>query len=253
MIAPVALLGSGATPFITTTAANNSIQNEQIDYQAPSQGNTIDQLSQYLEPVVFDTTNNKDECPICLDVLHQTSGAATSTVVRMKKCRHCFHKDCIVKMFQSQHNRCPTCRELIDGDGLGQGPSGRMTITFISGKNCPGFEYDCNGVIEIYYSMPSGIQTSYMENPGQNYFGTSRKAYLPHNESGRKLLARLKFAFTHGLVFRIGTSLTTGTANEITWASIHHKTSLNAGAHGYPDDQYLTNCNDALDALHVPK
>ena len=160
MIAPVALLGSGATPFITTTAANNSIQNEQIDYQAPSQGNTIDQLSQYLEPVVFDSTlnngnnqagNDRDECPICLDVLHQTSGAATSTVVRMKKCRHCFHKDCIVKMFQSQHNRCPTCRELIDGDGLGQGPSGSMTTTLISGTNCPGFEYDCNGVIEIYY------------------------------------------------------------------------------------------------------
>ena len=105
--------------------------------------------------------------------------------------------------------------------------------------------------------MPSGIQTSYMENPGelynrrnyyvikfsscmciititvctlhlsddlislslfpsllgQNYSGTSRKAYLPHNESGRKLLARLKFAFTHGLVFRIGSSLTTGKFN----------------------------------------
>jgi hypothetical protein len=176
MIAPVALLGSGATSFMTTTAANISTQNEHIDYQAPSQGNTIDQLSQYLEPVVFDIKNNKpnessignnatvnnwnnqagkendwDECPICLDVLHQTPRAATSTVVRLKKCRHCFHKDCIVKMFQSQHNKCPTCRELIDDDGFGQGPSGSMTITLISGTICPGFEYDCNGVIEIYY------------------------------------------------------------------------------------------------------
>ena len=47
--------------------------------------------------------------------------------------------------------------------------------------------------------------------------------------------------------------LKTGITNQITWASIHHKTSLKGGAHGYPDDQYLTNCNDALDALHVPK
>jgi hypothetical protein len=176
IIASVALLGSVATSFTTTTAANTSIENEQIDYQAPTQGNNIDQLSQYLEPVVFDIKSNKpnessignnatvndgnnqagkendwDECPICLDVLHQTSGAARSTVVRLKKCRHCFHKDCIVKMFQSQHNKCPICRDLIEGDGFGQGPSGSMTITLNSGNICPGFEYDCNGVIEIYY------------------------------------------------------------------------------------------------------
>ncbi|MGK3760654.1 MAG: deltex-like protein [Bacillariaceae sp.] len=172
MIPPVALLGSGATSCITTATAT-SVQNEQINYQAPSQSSTIDHLSQYLEPVVFDIKNNEssignnnatvnngnqagkendwDECPICLDVLHQTSGAVTSTVVRLKKCRHCFHKDCIVNMFQSQHNKCPTCREPIDGEGFGQGPSGSMTITLISGTICPGFEYDCNGVIEIYY------------------------------------------------------------------------------------------------------
>lgn len=54
------------------------------------------------------------------------------------------------------------------------------------------------------------------------------------------------------LTFTVGTSLTTGVADSCTWASIHHKTSLSEGAHGYPDSNYFCNCNAELDTLGVP-
>ena len=61
--------------------------------------------------------------------------------------------------------------------------------------------------------------------------------------------------FSHSilsLTFTVGTSLTTGVPNSCTWASIHHKTSLSRGAHGYPDPNYFRNCNVELDMLGVP-
>lgn len=40
----------------------------------------------------------------------------------------------------------------------------------------------------------------------------------------------------------------------MTWGSIHHKTSQNGGvaSHGYPDDQYISNCNKELNAAGIP-
>ena len=75
---------------------------------------------------------------------------------------------------------------------------------------------------------------------------------MPDNDEGRNLLKRLKYAFTHGLTFTIGTSLTTGQSNVVTWSSIHHKTNLRGGAHGFPDPSYISNANEELDALGVP-
>jgi deltex-like protein len=106
--------------------------------------------------------------------------------------------------------------------------------------------------ITITYEIPSGTQLLYHENPGTCYTGTTRVAYLPDSPEGRQLLTRLKYAWTHGLIFRVGTSLTTGAHNVVTWASIHHKTSLSKSAHGFPDPNYFDNCNGALDALFVP-
>ena len=106
-------------------------------------------------------------------------------------------------------------------------------------------------------------------------------AYLPNNADGQDLLKRLKFAFMHGLSFTVGTSFTTGMADQCTvsvesgrldssnaelfgphstfigwakWASIHHKTSPTGGSqgHGYPDPDYFDNCNGELDSLGVP-
>jgi Deltex C-terminal domain len=119
---------------------------------------------------------------------------------------------------------------------------------------CPGF-FPANTVttIQITYSIPSGTQKSYHYHPGTRYSGTSRTAYLPNNIEGRHLLSRLKYAFTHGLTFVIGTSLTTHQPNCVVWSSIHHKTSLSGGAHGFPDASYIDNTNESLDSLNVPE
>jgi deltex len=89
--------------------------------------------------------------------------------------------------------------------------------------------------------------------PGHAFEGATRIAYIPNNVDGRKLLKRLEYAFSHGLTFTIGTSLSSGKVNVVTWASIHHKTSVSHGPHGFPDPGYFYNCNEELDALGVPK
>lgn len=255
MAGPVAALPATRVAQGISIQASAPYQDETLYYDAdPSSsiGNTANQYSKYLEIVLIGKEEGKEEeCPICLESIVPTSEGDTTDVVCIKKCQHRFHKHCIMDMFES-HNKCPTCREPV-GEPRGQGPSGSMNIGINHSIRCKGFEHNSDGVIELHYKFQRGVQLAFMENPGQYYSGTSRIAYLPHNESGRKLLARLKFAFIHGLTFRVGTSLTTGTPNQITWTSIHHKTNLNYGVHGYPDPQYFTNCNASLDAHRVPK
>ena len=94
---------------------------------------------------------------------------------------------------------------------------------------------------------------SYHPNPGRAYAGTTRTAYLPDTREGRRLLSRLQGAFRHGLCFAIGTSLTSGKSNVITWVSIPHKSAVSGGVrcHAFPDRLYFVNCHAALDALKV--
>lgn len=54
-------------------------------------------------------------------------------------------------------------------------------------------------------------------------------------------LKRLEYAFSHGLTFSVGTSLTTGQDNTVIWGSIHHKTSTTPGPHGFPDPNFFAN------------
>jgi hypothetical protein len=79
-----------------------------------------------------------------------------------------------------------------------------------------------------------------------------RLAYLPNNHEGRRLLRRLEYAFKHGLTFDVGTSVTHHMSNVVIWTSIHHRTSRTQGPYGYPAENYLGACNDALTALGVP-
>ena len=148
---------------------------------------------------------------------------------------------------------CPICRRLVK-EPRGTSPSGTMTIVSRPRLLCAGFESTSKGTFEIKYEMHSNFQKQYHQNPGVFYLGTERIAYLPDNNEGVKLLKRLKYAWKRGLSFTVGTSLTTGKENSITWSSIHHKTSINGGAqrHGFPDDGYFLNCNSELDSLGVP-
>ena len=88
--------------------------------------------------------------------------------------------------------------------------------------------------------------------PGARYRGTMRECYLPVPE-GDAVFARLRVAFERRLIFRVGTSLTTGRPNCVIWAGIHHKTSEYGGAagHGYPDDTYLARVGGELDDAGV--
>lgn len=190
--------------------------------------------------------NDKAEkCSICLDSLF------SEAAVQIKKCCHHFHRTCILDSL-SHNPRCPTCRAVV-GKPQGRCPSGTMTIKTIRSV-CPGFSPPGTNTIQIDYEIPSGRQLPCHENPGTRFSGAWRTAYLPNNDDGRQLLARLKYSFMHGLAFTVGTSLTSGVTNTVTWTSIHHKTSLNSGGHhSFPDPYYMDNTNGTLDGLNVPQ
>jgi len=185
-----------------------------------------------------------DMCPICFEAFADNGGI----VAKMKKCGHSFCLDCIQEAL-SHNNRCPTCRTIL-GQVRGQMPTGKMSVTRSSMK-CKGHE-NCRGSLVITYDIQAAVQRIYMQNPGVNHSGKYETAYLPDNDEGRKLLERLKYAFSRGLTFVVGTSMTTGATNVVTWATIHHKTSPNNGPHGFPDPSYFANCNSELDNAGVP-
>ncbi|GFH49951.1 hypothetical protein CTEN210_06427 [Chaetoceros tenuissimus] len=183
------------------------------------------------------------ECAICLQEL-----GSDSHTLRSLSCSHIYHEECIQSSLE--HSPCcPRCRKWVK-EPQGKSPSGKMYI-FIHESRCSG--YTVNTIV-IHYRMNAGIQKPYHPNPNVHHDGKNVKAYLPNNAEGKKLLKRLKYAFEHGLTFTVGTSITTGHKNQCSWASIHHKTSLDGGTakHGYPDPSYFFNCNDELDRLGVP-
>ena len=66
-------------------------------------------------------------------------------------------------------------------------------------------------------------------NPVRSYDGTKLTAYLPDNREGREVLQLLRKAFDASLVFTVGTSVTTGRPNQVTWNDIHDKTNIYEG------------------------
>jgi deltex-like protein len=225
----------------------HTVQKERISYLAPpSMVSSWTMAGALRQPP---TANVDGDCAICLDSLahhhHQHNGGALEMI---QGCKHIFHGSCIQRCLTLEP-KCPMCRQPV-GEPQGQSPSGTMSIALPPARpDRPGYKVK---FITITYEIPSGTQLLYHENPGTCYTGTTRVAYLPDSPEGRQLLTRLKYAWTHGLIFRVGTSLTTGAHNVVTWASIHHKTSLSKSAHGFPDPNYFDNCNGTLDALFVP-
>ena len=120
-----------------------------------------------------------------------------------------------------------------------------MAVRFVSdlvGNNEDRFSHDAAHIIGNILSFL--IQEEH-PNPGQNYYGTSRTAYLPDDEEGRKVLKLLQEAFKRRLVFTVGRSRTTGADNQVTWNDIHHKTCTNGGQQGYVCFSFnLTNSDD---------
>ena len=214
-----------------------------IQYTAPDTLAGTERLAALQE--VEDAPRLTTDCAICLE---SVTGNSTSTLSCLKKCGHVFHRNCIQECL-AYGNKCPVCRVAVSSP-VGKCPTGTMTIEYRADLCCSG--HAPAGTIVITYSIPSGTQKSYHENPGTLHGSANRVAYVPDCTEGQELVKRLEFAFAHGLTFTVGVSLTTGQPNSVTWSSIHHKTSLTAGAHGYPDAGYFYNANEELDALDVP-
>jgi deltex-like protein len=227
----------------------DTVSKECISYFAPQSLSSSDAISSALRPPPTATTDGN--CAICFDSLAHGHGRLEC----IQGCNHVFHGHCIERSL-SLEPKCPMCRQPV-GDPQGRSPSGTMSIEltakdFSGAASTSTSKKDKVKAISITYYIPSGTQLSYHENPGTSYEGTTRVAYLPDSADGRSLLTRLKYAWTHGLTFRVGTSLTSGQHNQVTWTSIHHKTCLQGGPYGFPDANYITNCNGSLDALFVP-
>ncbi|KAI4903401.1 hypothetical protein NFI96_022817 [Prochilodus magdalenae] len=168
---------------------------------------------------------------------------------RKLRCGHEFCGECLEASVKNVGEVCPVCKDIF-GILLGNQPDGIMEI-----YNCtyslPGYP-DC-GTIEIEYFIPYGIQTEKHPNPGKDFSGSQRLAFLPDNHEGREVLKLLQRAFDQRLTFTVGTSVTSGEENTIIWNDIHHKTSTTGGPehHGYPDPHYLSRVKAELKAKGI--
>ncbi|KAL7540877.1 hypothetical protein ACHAWF_006804 [Thalassiosira exigua] len=223
---------STMVPHATTTntahpgkKGSPTAQSDIMIYIAPE--NLLD--TRLVEKLDGNTVLNDETCVVCMEKLNKSDDLRRSL----------------------QHSRkCPSCQVLI-GEPQGKSPSGQMIISVDHSIHCAG--YSNVNTILIHYILPDGKQKDYHEDPGELFKGIQRLAFLPNNDDGHRLLARLKYAFLHGLTFRVGTSITTGKSSVVTWASIHHKTSPSGTSHGWPDETYFVRCNEELDCLGVPK
>lgn len=178
-----------------------------------------------------------EDCVICMESI---------TDPEVLQCGHKFCKSCIKRSFEAFQPKCPSCGRLF-GLMRGNQPKGTMTVT-TSPRSLSGYEK--HKTIVLLYSIPSGIQDERHPNPGQQYNGTQRQAYLPDNTEGREVCKLLRKAFDAGLVFTVGRSSTTGRDNQVIWNDIHHKTS-EIGPYGYPDPLYLMRVKEELKAKGI--
>ncbi|XP_038609201.1 probable E3 ubiquitin-protein ligase DTX3 isoform X1 [Tachyglossus aculeatus] len=183
-----------------------------------------------------------DTCPICLGEIQNAK--------TLEKCGHSFCEGCIARALQVKQ-ACPMCGRFY-GRLVGNQPlNGRMLVSRDSSLLLP--SYEKFGTIVIQYVFPPGVQGAEHPNPGVRYPGTTRVAYLPDCPEGNRVLSLFRKAFDQRLTFTVGTSMTTGRPNVITWNDIHHKTSCTGGPQlfGYPDPTYLSRVQEELRAKGI--
>ena len=223
-------LGDAKKPFPSQNVSPPALPCE-IQYKCPSKQETLNvaQITGWSK-LTPDKAEALGDCDICKSALTQ------SPCVCLEHCvGHGFHQHCIERAFLYSQ-RCPTC--CYDYLLRGPQPSGTMQVSRQSGRRCSG--YTC-GTIQLYYNFPSGTQSYMHPNPTRRFSGTSRMAYLPDNVQGWRVCRLLISAFRKGLLFAVGTSVTTGRNDTTVWNGIHHKTSLSGGPtrYGYPDEGYF--------------
>ena len=97
-------------------------------------------------------------------------------------------------------------------------------------------------------STPCVISSSQVQgpehpSPGRPYIadGFPRVAYLPDTPDGCRALHGLYLAWEQRLLFTVGTSMSSGFSNCVTWNDIHLKTYKSGPNHSYPDPNFLSN------------
>lgn len=208
---------------------------------------TGDLIERFTTPVSAEqvaTDMSDDDCNICMDKLAgDSSFGDDSTVGRLSKCGHVFHRSCLRAMMASDAAgsiRCPQCKR-DHGERRGICPLGRMEYHVIPGcAHAQGFP-DARATICVVYRVKNGKQGPEHPNPGRPYHATGfpRTGFLPDNPKGRLVLQLLIIAWERRLTFTVGTSVTTGSADSVIWNEIHHKTG--SPGHSFPDPNYIDN------------
>ena len=188
------------------------------------------------------STPEMSSCPVCLETLE--------TGVVALPCSHKMHESCAreaIDLGQAGPGclQCPEC-QAVHGVRTGNQPlTGDMTWTTIP-TSLPG--HPGEGTIVIRYRMEGGVQGKEHPRPGKTYQapGFPRMAYLPNSDQGQTTLSLLSKAFRRRLIFTVGSSLTRGQDDCVTWAGIHHKTKVTEDEHGFPDAGYLHRVTEEL-------
>lgn len=195
---------------------------------------------------------DEENCSVCLCPLRRGVSSDSDDVddvtVRLGKCAgHHFHRECIRQCKKGTSDepfiKCPLCATTY-GIVRGTQPDGTMTVSKIN-TPCPGIP-NCNKMIKIVFNIPAGIQGPNHPNPGSRYQSDRRLAYLPDTPEGREVLRKFEIAWERKLLLTIGSSITTGQRNVVTYSGIHMKTTITGGPHGYPDDTYLQRVSQEL-------
>jgi len=194
------------------------------------------------DPVVQHTVaaaGSGEPCAICLADMD-----LAEEVRRLALCTHAFHAACLRQMAAAAPSpflQCPTCKR-VHGVRTGTRPvQGARMGHCLSAAGLPGHEG--RGSLVVTFTFLPGMQGPEHPSPGQPYHpvGFPRQAYLPDTPEGLRALHGLYLAWSQRLVFTVGTSLTTGRPNCVTWNDIHLKTAVSGGEHSYPDPAFLTN------------
>jgi len=189
--------------------------------------------------------DNKHSCSICCDPLSNEDS------VSLTICGHNFHSSCIQQLIShqagQQYLQCPLC-QTIHGVKTGNQPANGKMMFRKHNAQVPG--YPGCGMIVIRYIMEPGVQEDIHPNPGKPFHakGFPRTAFLPDNQKGNRVLQMLVKAFQRRLIFTVGSSLSRGEDDCVTWNGIHHKTQLQdiGNGHGYPDFCYLDRVMEEL-------
>lgn len=183
----------------------------------------------------------EEECPICLVEQDATS-------LSLAGCGHTYHRACLEALLRSSartYIECPKCKRVY-GERRGNMPTSGTISHTLSPAQLPG--HQGAGSIEITFNFRPGVQGPEHPAPGQPYHAHNfpRRAWLPDTREGLMALHGIYLAWDQRIMFTVGTSLTTGMQNTITWNDIHMKTQPSGGQHGYPDPNYLSNLRDDL-------